>query len=86
MQLGALALHRSGLEAPPGNAEQWRDLLRGLTPEWPQDEPWVLVVDDPSRPGFLQPPIPKGSADPHRTTVETPDDLDVLDVGAEELI
>lgn len=78
MQLGALALHRAGLEAPPDTAEEWRDLLRGLTPEWPQDEPWALVVDDPTRPAFLQPPIPKGSADPHKTPVDTPDDLDVL--------
>lgn len=78
VQLGALALHRADLEAPPATAEEWRDLLRGLTLTWPEDEPWRLVVDDPTRPAFMQPPIAKGSANPHKTPVATPDDLDVL--------
>ncbi len=78
VQLAALALHRVARDAVPEEAESWRGLLRGLTPEWPDDEPWRLVVDDPTLPAFLQPPIPKGSADPHKTLVETPDDLDVL--------
>jgi hypothetical protein len=41
-------------------AERWRALLRGLTPEWREDEPWRLVVDDPKQPAFLQPAAPGG--------------------------
>jgi CRISPR system Cascade subunit CasA len=78
VQLAALALHRADRTAIPDDATAWRDLLRGLTPAWPDDAPWRLVVDDPTLPAFMQPPIPKGVQDPHKTVVETPDDLDVL--------
>ncbi len=79
VQLAALALHRGNHDSVPAEAEGWRELLRGLTAEaWPGDEPWRLMCADPTRPAFMQPPIPKGSADPHRVLVETPDDLDVL--------
>jgi CRISPR system Cascade subunit CasA len=37
-----------------------------------------LVVDDVTKPAFMQPPVPPGSGDPHRTPIETADDLDVL--------
>ncbi|MCB2013163.1 MAG: hypothetical protein KDF64_21675, partial [Geminicoccaceae bacterium] len=78
VQLAALALHRSGSCDIPDDPEHWREILRGLTPEWPDDEPWRLVVDDLHEPAFMQPPIPKGSADPYKSTIQTPDDLDVL--------
>ncbi|MDX6749521.1 CRISPR-associated protein Cse1 [Geminicoccaceae bacterium 1502E] len=78
VQLAALALHRAGRDAIPEEAELWRDLLRGLTPQWPGDEPWRLVVPDATQPAFMQAPVPKGAADPHTRPVETPDDLDVL--------
>ena len=54
----------------------WRDLLRALTPEFPNDEPWRLVVDDWRKPAFLQPPVPVGVA--LKDEVETPDALDLL--------
>lgn len=78
VQLAALALHRAGEGSIPADAATWRELLRGLTGEWPDDEPWRLVVPDVTRPAFMQSPVPKGTADPHRGLVETPDDLDVL--------
>ena len=78
VQLAALALHRAGHDAVVADAETWRDLLRRLTADWTGDEPWRLVVEDVAKPAFMQPPVPAGSDDPHRTTVGTADDLDVL--------
>lgn len=76
-QLGAIALHRAGANAPPRMAADWRIAIRGLTPEFADDEPWRLVVDDPMAPAFLQCPAPNG-LDDYRGQVETPDDLDIL--------
>ena len=78
VQLAALALHRAGHDAVVADAETWRELLRRLTADWPADEPWRLVVEDVTKPAFMQPPVPAGSGDPHRTPVGTADDLDVL--------
>lgn len=75
-QLAAVACHRGGLTSPPVDAEVWADLLRALTPAYPDDAPWRLVVEDPSQPAFLQPPIPDGVA--LKTEVATPDALDLL--------
>ena len=76
-QLGAIALHRTGQDTPPGSAKEWCSLLRALTPEFGGDEPWRLIVEDPARPAFMQAPAPKGLGD-HRRRVVTPDDLDIL--------
>ena len=78
-QLGALAIHRAGLNEPPDNAEEWRRILRDLTPDFPDDEPWHLVIDDITKPAFMQPPA--GSDDrlkDYKTSVPTPDGLDML--------
>jgi CRISPR system Cascade subunit CasA len=78
VQLAALALHRAGeadIRHPP---ERWRELLRGLTAEWPGDEPWQLVVADLGKPAFMQPPVPERTLADFNNAVETPDDLDVL--------
>jgi CRISPR system Cascade subunit CasA len=76
VQLAALALHRAGTSDLPETEDEWAQALRGLTPEFPQDEPWCLVVEDQSKPAFLQPPIPPGVkvCEP----VNTPDALDLL--------
>ena len=76
-QLGVIALHRAGRDAPPGSAGEWRSLLRALTPAFGDDEPWRLVVEDPVQPAFMQCPAPKGIKD-YRRRVLTPDDLDLL--------
>ncbi|AWN47559.1 type I-E CRISPR-associated protein Cse1/CasA [Methylobacterium terrae] len=76
VQLGALALLRAGREAMPEDEETWRDLLRGLTADFPGDEPWCLVAP-PDRPALLQPPIPGGLKD-LKNAVPTPDALDML--------
>ena len=79
VQLGAMALHRAGLVAPPTDAETWREIIRGLTPDFPDDEPWRLVVDDITKPAFMQPPASseKKMAD-YKSVVGTPDELDML--------
>ena len=78
-QLGALAIHSAGLNEPPDNAEEWRRILRDLTPDFPDDEPWNLVVEDITKPAFMQPPA--RSVDrlkEYKTAVPTPDGLDML--------
>jgi len=58
VQLAALALHGAGETEIPQDEETWRRLLRGLTKDFPDDEPWCLVVDDWSKPAFMQAAVP----------------------------
>ena len=78
--MGAIALHRAGLDGePPDAADDWASLIRGLTAEYEDDAPWHLVVDDLTRPAFLQPPAT--SVDlikDYKNVVATPDELDML--------
>lgn len=76
VQLGGLALHGAGRTDIPSDETEWLALLRGLTPDFPDDEPWRLVVEDWSKPAFLQPPVPAGIA--LKNDVATPDALDLL--------
>ena len=76
-QLGVIALVRDEREEPPRSASEWHDLIRALTPEFTDDEPWCVVVEDASKPAFMQCPAPKGLAD-YKKEVLAPDDLDVL--------
>ena len=78
-QLGAMALRKAELSEPPENPEQWLKLIRGLTPVFPDDEPWRLVVKEITRPAFMQPAT--GSDErlkDFKTSVPTPDALDML--------
>ena len=78
-QVGALAMSRAQLDTPPTRSAEWDFLIRGLTPDFPYDEPWHLVVEDNTVPAFMQPParsIARGRS--YRNTVTTPDDLDIL--------
>ena len=94
VQLGAMAMHRAGLDEPPESAEEWAKIIRGLTPVYPDDEPWQLVVDDITKPAFMQPParsaeklaeylykMVKGKHEPKNGEKEkalSPDELDML--------
>ena len=78
-QLGAISLHRAGRVAPPVAASEWRQLLRGMTTGFDDDEPWRLIVDDPERPAFMQCPSP--GLEDYRSAETTPDDLDILYTG-----
>ena len=42
------------------------------------EEAWTLVVDDLSRPAFMQPALPKADHDRLKPSAETPDALDLL--------
>ena len=76
-QLATIAMHRANTSVPPRTSAEWQTLLRGLTPEYANDEPWCLIVEDPTQPAFMQCPAPDGLND-YRGRVTTPDDLDVL--------
>ena len=80
VQLGAMAMHRADVDTPPETAEEWRNIIRALTSdEYPDDEPWRLVVEDITKPAFMQPSA--GSDDKlgeYKSRVETPDELDML--------
>ena len=75
VQLGALALWKGGLDRPPEDPSTWNELLRGLTVDYPDDEPWKLVVESREKPAFMQPPDPGNL---NWTKVPTPDALDLL--------
>lgn len=76
VQLGALALQGAGRTDTPDDEDEWCQLLRRLTADFPQDEPWCLSVEDWSKPAFLQPPVPAGMK--LENPVPTPDALDLL--------
>lgn len=75
VQLAVMALDRTGRRDLPADEAGWHAALRSLTADFPDDEPWQLIVTDRSRPAFLQPPDP-GSL--KWTEVATPDALDML--------
>ena len=79
VQLGAIAMRRAELERPPSDADEWRRVIRALTPGYPGDEPWQLVVEDITTPAFMQPPArsPERDGD-YKSAVATPDNLDML--------
>ena len=76
-QLAVIALVRSGRDKPPARAAEWQNLIRALTPEFRNDEPWRLVVEDSSKPAFMQCPAPNGLVK-YKKEVRAPDDLDLL--------
>ncbi len=79
VQLGAMALHRADLNQPPEEVGEWLRIIRGLTPDFPDDEPWHLVVDDITKPAFMQPPTrSKERSSDYKSIVATPDELDML--------
>ena len=79
VQLGAMAMHRAGLDTPPTDADEWCNIIRALTPDFPDDEPWQLVVDDVTKPAFMQPPTrSKEREKDYKNIVSTPDSLDML--------
>ncbi len=79
VQLAAMARRRAELAEPPEDAEEWLRLIRGLTPDHPEDEPWQLVVDDITKPAFMQPPArSEDKLAEYKSRVATPDELDML--------
>ena len=74
-QLGALGCLQARLDTPPRDADAWRVLLSGLTPD-AADAAWSLVGEDPTLPACLQPPT--NEIDKFQEAADTPDKLDVL--------
>lgn len=75
-QLGAMVLHANRVGGLPTGADEWRFLIRTLS-NGHGDDPWTLVVEDFSRPAFLQCPD-AGNEQDYKTDVQTPDGLDIL--------
>ncbi len=73
-----MAMLAGGETELPGDEGRWCELLRGLTPGFPGDEPWTLVVGDLSKPAFLQPPLPEGDWEKLKDVEVTPDAIDML--------
>ena len=68
-------------ELPGGDETAWSEVLRALTPDWPNDEPWSLVAP-PEHPALLQAPIPKADLPKYKkefkNEISAPDALDML--------
>ncbi|WP_272010931.1 hypothetical protein [Roseovarius sp. ZX-A-9] len=75
VQLATLALDAVGEHGLPTDEAGWTAAMRALTPDHEDDAPWHLVVEDGTKPAFLQPPDPGGLK---WNDVETPDALDML--------
>ena len=81
VQLGAIAMERADLAEPPRSAVEWESIIRVLTsgcPDYEPDHPWRLVVDDITKPAFMQPPARSKEREDDFKPVETPDELDML--------
>ncbi|HOJ40892.1 MAG TPA: type I-E CRISPR-associated protein Cse1/CasA, partial [bacterium] len=78
VQLGAISLHAAGEHKIPHTPAEWMELLRNLTRGFAQDEPWQLVVEDLSKPAFMQSPVPEGNLDGFGGPYYTPDENDIL--------
>ena len=79
VQLGAMALHQGEADAPPEDTAEWTGFLRQLTQGWPDDEPWQLVVEDITKPAFMQPPASSEEREKdYKNRVESADELDML--------
>ena len=80
--LAGAVLDRQGQAEPRQSAEFWLDSIRALTRAegCESDDAWTLVVEDPTRPAFLQPPAPSRAvfAKDYKPKAATPDALDVL--------
>ena len=82
VQISAMGLEALGTTELPGEDEgDWARLLRSLTPDWPDDEPWCLVSPAIS-PALLQAPVPEADVDRYDKifgkTVKAADALDML--------
>ncbi len=80
VQLGAIAMHKDERLELPTTTGQWLQIIRNLTQEkYPNDEPWHLVVNNITKPAFMQPPASSTEREKdYKTVIATPDELDML--------
>lgn len=78
VQLGAMALVRAASTDAPDDEAAWRDLIAALAGD-DADTAFALIVDDISRPAFLQSPIRSPQAwEKFRGPIDEPDAIDIL--------
>ena len=82
VQIAAMGLEAVDSTEPPGDDDvAWADVLRALTPKWPNDEPWCLVTP-PACPALLQAPVAETALAKYdrefKNHVRAPDALDML--------
>ena len=75
--LAGAVLARDGNWNPVRSIEFWRKGLLDLAEE-AGDDAWRLVVDDLTKPAFMQPPLPETDHGKLKPQAETPDALDLL--------
>lgn len=76
--LAATVLDASGASHPTQAASFWLTGLRALT-QREDDAAWTLLVEDPTQPAFMQPPLPDAKGiKAYKPKAATPDALDVL--------
>ena len=79
VQLGTMATHNVGLTEPPTDTGEWRRIIRLLTAGFSGDEPWCLIIDDITKPAFMQPPASSVELEKeYKDELHTPDELDML--------
>jgi CRISPR system Cascade subunit CasA len=80
VQLAAIALARAGEAEVAHDEAAWRTLLLGAAKQdGAGPEAFTLVVDDLTKPAFLQPPVPEGKLDALKNEHTRPsEELDVL--------
>ncbi len=76
-QLATAILARAGHMDPVQSEDYWREGLLSLAGD-AGDDAWKLVVDDLSRPAFMQSPLPEEDAKNLKLRAHTPDELDLL--------
>lgn len=80
--LAGAVLLRAGKTSPKQTAEFWHEGIRTVTRQegCEDDSAWTLVVDDPTKPAFMQPPVSSKAVFTlnYKPKAATPDALDVL--------
>jgi CRISPR system Cascade subunit CasA len=76
--LAAAVLDRQGVADPHQGEAFWRDGIRKLTGR-EDDAAWTLVVEDVTKPAFMQPALPAAAdARQLKPHARTPDEMDIL--------
>lgn len=75
--LAGAILARQNQGDPVQSEAYWREGMRLLAGE-AGDNAWTLVVDDLSKPAFMQPPLPKGDHGKLKRAADSADALDLL--------
>jgi len=80
--LAGAVLTRTGVTDPRRDADFWREGIRKLTRQegCADDSAWTLVVDDPTKPAFMQPPALSSDVFQcdYKFDTTSPDAVDVL--------